>query len=84
MLSTIPKKRKDLIKDFLLFHFPFNIKWAIKPFINQLNYQKLHECFLSILASILVYWTHMQVVEARELIIMENDKGYLVIQFKCI
>jgi hypothetical protein len=53
-------------------------------FINQLNYQKLHECFLSLLASILVHWTHMQVLDARKINIMENDKGYLVIQFKCI
>jgi hypothetical protein len=42
ILSNIPKKKKDLIKDFLLFNFPFNSKWAFKPFINQLNYQKLH------------------------------------------
>jgi hypothetical protein len=59
ILSNIPKKKKDLIKDSLLFNFPFNIKWAFKPFINQLNYQKLHEGFLSLLASILVHWTHM-------------------------
>jgi hypothetical protein len=84
ILSNIPKKKKDLIKDFLLFNFPFNIKWAFKPFINQLNYQKLHECFLSLLASILVHWTHMQVLDARKINIRENNKGYLVIQVKCI
>jgi hypothetical protein len=38
ILSNIPKKKKDLIKDFLLFNFPFKIKWAFKPFINQLDY----------------------------------------------
>jgi hypothetical protein len=80
----MPSKRKDLIKDFLLFIFPFNIKWAFKPFINQLNYQKLHECFLSLLAPILVLWTHMWVLDARKLNIIENNKGYLVIQLKCI
>jgi hypothetical protein len=84
ILSSISKKKKDLIKDFLLFNFPFNIKRAFKSFINQLNYQKLHECFLSLLASILVHWTPMQVLEARKLIIMGNNKGYLVIPFKCI
>jgi hypothetical protein len=28
ILSNIPKKKKDLTKDFLLFNFPFNITWA--------------------------------------------------------
>jgi hypothetical protein len=45
------------------------------PFINQLNYQKLHECFLGLLAPILVHWTHMQVMDARKLNIIENNKG---------
>jgi hypothetical protein len=68
-------KRKDLIKDFLLFIFPFNIKRTFKPFIKQLNYQKLHECFLSLLAPILVHWTHMQRLDARKIHIIENNKG---------
>jgi hypothetical protein len=59
ILNNTSKKEKDLIKGFTLFYFPFNIKRAFKPFINQLNYQKLDECFLSLLASILVHWTHM-------------------------
>jgi hypothetical protein len=59
ILNNAFKKEKDLIKDFLLFNFPFNIKRAFKPFINQLNYQKLNECFLSLLEPILVHWTHM-------------------------
>jgi hypothetical protein len=45
------------------------------PFIKQLNYQKLNECFLSLLAPILVHWTHMQVLDAKKLNIIENIKG---------
>jgi hypothetical protein len=59
ILTNAFKKEKDLIKDFLLFNFPFNIKRAFKPFINQLNYQKLKGCFSGLLAPILVHWTHM-------------------------
>jgi hypothetical protein len=40
----------------------------------QLNYEKLRKCFLTILAPILVHWTHMQVLDARKLNIGENNK----------
>jgi hypothetical protein len=79
ILNNAFKKEKDLIKDFLLFDFPLILKRTFKPFINQLNYQKLKECFLSLLAPILVHWTHMWVLDARKLNIIENNKGYLVI-----
>jgi hypothetical protein len=75
------KKEKELIKGFSLFNFPLLLKRAFKLFIKQLNYQKLKKCFLRLLASILVHWTHMQVLDAREINIIENDKGYLVIPF---
>jgi hypothetical protein len=61
------KKEKELIKGFSLFNFPLLLKRAFKLFIKQLNYQKLKGCFLSLLASILVHWTHMQVLDAREI-----------------
>jgi hypothetical protein len=50
-LDNTFKKEKELNN--------FNIKRAFKLFIKQLNYQKLKECFLSLLAPILVHWTHM-------------------------
>jgi hypothetical protein len=75
ILNNIFKKEKELIRGFSLFNFPFNIKRAFKLFINQLNYQKLNECFLSLLAPILAHWTHMQVLDARKLNIIENNKG---------
>jgi hypothetical protein len=53
------KKEKELNKDFSLFNFSLILKRAFKLFIKQLNYQKLKECFLSLLASILVHWIHM-------------------------
>jgi hypothetical protein len=77
-------KKKELIRDFSLFNFSLILKETFKLFIKQLNYQNLKECFLSLLAPILVHWTHMQVLDARKLNIKENNKGYLVIQFKCI
>jgi hypothetical protein len=46
-----------------------------KLFIKQFNYQKLKKCSLIILAPILVHWTHMQVLDARKLNIIENNKN---------
>jgi hypothetical protein len=69
------KKEKELNKGFSLFNFSLILKSAFKLFIKQLNYQKLKECFLSLLAPILVHWTHMQVLDARKLNIMKNNKG---------
>jgi hypothetical protein len=40
--------------------------------------------FLNILAPILVYWTHMQVLDATRLNTIENNKASLMIQFKFI
>jgi hypothetical protein len=53
------KKEKELNKGFSLFNFPLILKRAFKLFIKQLNYRKLRKCFLTILAPILVQWTHM-------------------------
>jgi hypothetical protein len=75
VLNNTFQKGKELIRDFSLFNFPLILKRAFKLFIKQLNYQKLKECFLSLLAPILVHWTHMQVLDARKLIIAENNKG---------
>jgi hypothetical protein len=58
ILNNTFKKEKELIRVFL-YLFLFNIKRAFKLFIKQLNYQKLMKCFLTILAPILVHWTHM-------------------------
>jgi hypothetical protein len=81
VLNNTFQKEKELIKGFSLFTFPLLLKRAFKLFIKQVNYQKLKGCFLSLLASILAHWTHMQVLDAREINIIENDKGYLVISF---
>jgi hypothetical protein len=59
ILNNTFQKGKELIRYFSLYNFPLILKGAFKPFINQLNYQKLNECFLSLLAPILVHWTHM-------------------------
>jgi hypothetical protein len=53
------KKEKELNKGFSLFNFPLILKRDFKLFIKQLNYRKLRKCFLTILAPILVQWTHM-------------------------
>jgi hypothetical protein len=74
ILNNAFKKEKDLIKGFLLFNSPL-VLCAFKPFINQLHYQKLHECFLSLLAPILFHWTHMQRLDARKINFIENNKG---------
>jgi hypothetical protein len=58
-LDNTFKKDKELNKGFSLFNFPLILKRAFKLFIKQLDYQKLKECFLSLLAHILVHWTHM-------------------------
>jgi hypothetical protein len=58
-LDNTFKKEKELNKGFSLFNFSLIIKRAFKLFIKQLNYQNLKECFLSLLAPILVHWTHM-------------------------
>jgi hypothetical protein len=58
-LNNSFKKEKELNKGFSLFNFSLILKRAFKLFIKQLNYQNLKECFLSILAPILVHWTHM-------------------------
>jgi hypothetical protein len=74
VLDNTFQKGKELNKGFSLFDFPLLLKRAFKLFIKQLNYQKLKWCFLSLLAPILVHWTHMQVLEARKLNIIENNK----------
>jgi hypothetical protein len=74
-LNNTFKKEKELNKGFSLFNFSLILKRAFQLFIKQLNYQKLKECFLSILAPILVHWTHMWVLDARKLNIIENNKG---------
>jgi hypothetical protein len=58
-LNNTFKKEKELNKGFSLFNFSLILKRAFKLFIKQLNYQKLKECFLSLLAPILVHGTHM-------------------------
>jgi hypothetical protein len=58
-LGNTFKKEKELNKGFSLFNLPLILKRAFKLFIEQLNYQKLKKCFLSLLAPILVLWTHM-------------------------
>jgi hypothetical protein len=58
-LNNTFKKEKELNKGFSLFNFSLILKRAFKLFIKQLNYQKLKKCFLTILAPILVHWTHM-------------------------
>jgi hypothetical protein len=58
-LDNTFKKEKELNRGFSLFNFSLILKWAFKLSIKQLNYQKLKECFLSILAPILVHWTHL-------------------------
>jgi hypothetical protein len=58
-LDNTFKKEKELNKGFSLFNFSLILKRAFKLFIKHLNYQKLKECFLSLLAPILVHGTHM-------------------------
>jgi hypothetical protein len=58
-LGNTFKKEKELNKGFSLFNLPLILKRAFKLFIEQLNYQKLKKCFLSLLAPIRVHWTHM-------------------------
>jgi hypothetical protein len=58
-LDNTFKKEKELNKGFSLFNFSLILKRDFKLFIKQLIYQKLKECFLSLLAPILVHWTHM-------------------------
>jgi hypothetical protein len=58
-LDNTFKKEKELYKGFSLFNSSLKVKRAFKLFIKQLNYQKLKECFLRLLAPILVHWTRM-------------------------
>jgi hypothetical protein len=58
-LDNTFKKEKELNMGFSLFSLPLILKRAFKLFIKQLNYQKSKEYFLSLLAPILVHWTHM-------------------------
>jgi hypothetical protein len=58
-LDNTFKKDKELNRGFSLFNLSLILKRAFKLFIKQLNYQKLKECFLSLLAPILLHWTHM-------------------------
>jgi hypothetical protein len=59
ILNNIFKKEKELFRGFPLFNFPFNNERAFKLFSKQLIDHKLNKCFLSLLAPILVHWTHM-------------------------
>jgi hypothetical protein len=59
ILNNTFKKEKELNKGFSLFNFSIILKRVVKLFIKQLNYKKLKKCFLTILAPILVHWTHM-------------------------